>query len=318
MFELDDVFDDELDLGGEPQPVIPQKDDDLFDHDDPFVQITKTNEDDSIINDLLKARGIDGSKIIILDEDNEQKEVDFYSLTKEEQLEILNSQEENVLSTEEEKFLKQLKDNNLTIETFLEKYKEEITSQLNQTIEPTYDIDNYDDQELFLLDLKSKYDLTDEELTAELEKELQNEELFKKKTSKLREEYKKLEDEYNQEKQNEFNKEREEQYNQFVDTMVDIAVKTPEFHGIELEDTEKNEVLSFLLDLDDNGVSEFYRSLNNPTKLYEAAWFLRYGKDAFEAIKNAYETEITKLKDGKKIVVRKDSDKQANSIHDLF
>ena len=42
--------------------------------------------------------------------------------------------------------------------------------------------------------------------------------------------------------------------------MVDVATKTSEFHGIELEDNEKNEVLSFILDLDENGTSNFYKT----------------------------------------------------------
>jgi hypothetical protein len=102
--------------------------------------------------------------------------------------------------------------------------------------------------------------------------------------------------------------------------MVNVALETPEFYGIELEDDEKNEVLSFLLDLDDNGTSTFYKTLNDPKKLYEAAWFLRYGKESFDALKNAYETEIAKLKkpDNKPTVVHKNNERKINSIHDLI
>ena len=89
-----------------------------------------------------------------------------------------------------------------------------------------------------------------------------------------------------------------------------------------LEDDEKNEVLSFLLDQDENGASQFYKTLSDPNKLYEAAWFLRYGKESFDALKNAYESEIAKLKkQDKPTVVRKpksgDTNKEKN-IHDLF
>ena len=106
-----------------------------------------------------------------------------------------------------------------------------------------------------------KKETKNEELTKELEKELQDEELFKKKVAKIRDEYKQYEDQYKEEQQKEFDKQKEEEYGQFVDTMVDVAVKTPEFHGIELEDDEKNEVLSFLLELDDEGSTEFYKNL---------------------------------------------------------
>ena len=61
------------------------------------------------------------------------------------------------------------------------------------------------------------------------------------------------------------------------------------------------------------------KSLNNPDNLYKAAWFLTYGEQAFEAIKNAYETEITNLKKdiGKKVVVKRDN-KKIDNINDLF
>lgn len=320
MYELDDVFDGQLDLTNEDLVDQPLINDEETIQDDFFDVSKQPEENDSILVDLLKAKGIEGSKILIIDENNEEKEVDFFSLTKEEQLEILNDNSTSSvpeLNDDEAELLNYLRDNNITLKDYLNLYKDEIVSKVTQTSEPTYDIDAYDDQELFLLDLKAKFDLSDEELTAELEKELQNETIFTKKVTKLREEYKKLEDEYKQEQEAEFNRQRDEQYNQFVDTMVDTAMKTPEFHGIELEDDEKEQVLSFLLDLDDKGTSNFYKSLNDPQKLYEAAWFLRYGKDAFEAIKNAYESEIAKLKDDKKVIVRKPNDRKINSIHDL-
>ena len=272
MYDLDDVFDDKLDLTPEDLTDTPLLDDPNFITEDFFEPVIEKTGDESILNDLLKARGIDGSKILLIDENNEEKEVDFFSLTKEEQLEILNDQQQEAdLDESEQQLLNYLSTNNITLEDYLTKYRDAIVSEVSKPTEPTYDIDAYDDQELFLLDLKAKFDLSDEELTAELEKELQNEGIFNKKVAKLREEYKKLEDEYKQEQEAEFNRQRDEQYNQFVDTMVDTAVKTPEFHGIELEDEEKNEVLAFLLDLDDSGTSNFYKALNDPQRLYEAA-----------------------------------------------
>ena len=218
--------------------------------------------------------------------------------------------------------MNQLRENNISVEEFLESYKNSIIESLGVIDTESYDIDNYDDQELFLLDLKNKYDLSDEELEKELEKELKDETLFKKKVDVLRKEYKELEDRYKEAQQQESLRQREEEYNQFSEKMVDVAINTPEFYGIELEDDEKNEVLSFLLDQDENGASQFYKTLSDPNKLYEAAWFLRYGKESFDALKNAYESEIAKLKkQDKPTVVRKpkpgDTNKEKN-IHDLF
>lgn len=318
MEDLDNVF--EEDLGLDTPEVI--EEDSLFKdtiEEELIFEEVKTNP--SIIDDLLKAKGITDSKVIIVDENNVEQEVDFYSLSKEDQLEILNYKEESEkvtsLEQEEQDLIQYLRENNLTLEEYLDQYKDSLVAELGVNSEVSYDIDAYDDEELYLLDLKTKFDLTDEELAIELEKALQDKELFTKKVTKLRADYKQLEDNYKEEQQNEINTQREVQYNQFVDTMVDVAVKTPDLYGIELEDEEKDTVLSALLELDENGTSAFYKALNDPNNLYKAAWFLTYGQQAFDAIKNAYETEISRLKSDKpKVVVKKESG--TKSIHDLF
>jgi hypothetical protein len=322
MEEFDDLFEESSVVGGENnEPVSGENlsnDDFLLEGEDP---ITK---EPTLVDELLKLRGISNAKIKILDEKDQEQEVDFYGLTKEEQLEILNARnEDNVtnpnLDEEEILLLNHLRSNNLTVEAFLQQFKDSIASELGKPAEATYDIDAYDDQELYLLDMKNKFELTDDELVAELEKELKNPEIFNKKVTKLRGEYKTLEDQYKLTQSQEAEQLREQEYNQFADQMVDIATKINEFHGIDLEDEDKNETLSYLLELDDKGLSNFYKDLNNPTKLYEAAWYLRYGKEAFDAIKNAYEAEITRLKKPvKPNVVVQNASKRKENIHDLF
>lgn len=277
MDGLDNLFDEELEndindtIDNEEDIQIAPENDLLFGEDD----TVESKESNSLIDELLKAKGINSGKLTIIDEDEKEQEVDFYSLTKEEQLEILNSSEEENnygLDESEQGLINHLRSNKLTVEQFLEGYKQSIVESLsNSENNSNYEIDAYDDEELYMLDLKNKFDLSDEELVKELEKELQDEALFKKKADKLREEYKQLEDQYKEAQKQEFEEKRQEQYNQFAQQMVDVAVSIPEFYGIELEDNEKNEVLSFLLELDDNGVSEFYKTLNDPKKLYEAA-----------------------------------------------
>jgi hypothetical protein len=291
MDGLEHLFDEDLELDKiDDVNAVPE---DPIDGDDDFFEDGQQViiEDDSVLAELLKLKGIENGKITLLDENNEEQEVSFYELSKEEQLEILNPSEieDNYgLDDSEVELINHLRSNNLTINQFLENYKQSIIDSVGTSDGESYDIDAYDDQELYMLDLKNKYDLTDDELVKELEKELQDETLFKKKVDVLRTEYKQLEDQYKETQKAEFEKQREEQYNRYAEQMVNVALETPEFYGIELEDDEKNEVLSFLLDLDENGASEFYKTLNDPKKLYEAAWFLRYGKESFDALKNAY------------------------------
>ena len=303
MEDTEDIFkDDDLFNEQEGEEIVQDNehlnDDDIFTKEDP----TLNNDEQSIVKDLLKEIGIEDGKITIVDENNEPQEVDFFSLGREEQLDILSSgadvDEDNddyKLTDSEIDVVNYLRENNISLDDLLEQHKQAILEELGEQQGQNYDIDAYDDQELFLLDLKNKYNLSDEELVKELEKETQDEDLFKKKVTILRKEYKDLEDQYNETKKAEFEKQQEEQYNQFSDTMVDIALNKSEFYGIELEDEEKEEVLSFLLDLNEEGMTPFQKILQDPDKLYEAAWFLRYGKESFDAIKNAYESEISRL-----------------------
>lgn len=335
MSGIDNELENELDLFDDDKDVIvePIKEE-ILEPGDLFAEPKSSPENQSspVMEELLKSKGIVDGKITMLGEDEKEEQISFYDLSKEEQLEILTAQEtvepapDPIEFAEGEKeFLEQLRKEDISLKEYLTKYKEEAISEVDTNPSASYDIDAYDDEELFLLDLKSKYDLTDEELTKELEKELADKDLFTKKITKTREEYKELEDTYKKNEAEKFEADQEQQYGEFVETMVDVAVKTPEFYGIELDDDEKNEVLSFLLEMDDEGTTGFSKTLNTPGKLYEAAWFLKYGKEAFEALTNAYETEIKNLKEDKpkpktKVVIKKDEvkDDEYGSIHDIF
>lgn len=320
MVGLDDIFEGE-DLGlGESIENLETDLGDQIDNNDIFADITPV-ENNTILDEFLKLKGIENNIITILEEDNTEKAINFYDLTKEEQLDLLlttnTSEESPDLDDGEVELLNHLRTNSLSVEEFLENYKQEILKEVQITEPESYEIDNYDDQELFLLDLKDKYELTDEELIKELEKELQDEALFKKKVDKIRTEYKSLEDNYKETQLQEANALKETTYNQFVDTMVDVAVKTPDLYGIDLEDDEKNEVLSSILELDESGTSQFYKNLKDPERLYRAAWFDMYGEEAFNVLKNAYEQEITRLKKDNRAPVVIKKTREINNIYDL-
>lgn len=324
MEENDDIFGEDFVSDDNIQDNIVDSNEIVID-DNIFDEVSKDNEKPvSLIDSILKAKGLENSMVSILDEDGKEKEVNFYDLPQEEQLEILISQEDvpnEDLDDSEIELINHLRTNNLSIEDFVNQIRESIVAELQNGVETNYSIDAYNDHELFLLDLKNKYDLTDEELQIELEKELKNEDLFNKKISKLREEYKQLEDLDKANKQAEFESKQKEEYDNFARNMVNIATNVSDFHGVVLEDSEKEETLSYLLDLDEKGFSKFSKDLNDPTKLYEAAWYLRYGKEAFEALENAYEAEIAKLKkeikpDKPRVVVQNSKEK-ITSINDL-
>jgi len=308
MDGLDDIFDEDVDneeIIKEEEIIFDPKNEEIFE-----------DNKSSLILELLKGKGLENSEITVLDEDDNESKIDFFSLSMEEQLEILKDSEEKQVSSfsassEEEKFLSKLREEKVGIDEYLENYKKSILSESENTGQ-AYNIDSYDDNELYLLDLKAKYDLSDEELEKELTRALEDEELFKKKIVKTRQEYKDLEDQFKKDEEDKFEKDNQLKYEEFSNTMINSAVKNSEYYGIELEDSEKNSVLSDLLELDDKGISKFYRDISNPDKLFEVAWFSRYGKDAFSALQNAYESEIARLKkDVKKpVVIKKNNDKK--------
>ena len=332
MNELDSIFDsDDSDIFGEdtvqenqenqePQessnysePTEPIELDSIFDDGD------GTDSTVSAVDKYLQSKGFENSEVTIYDENDEEIKVNFHELSSDEQLDILSSittkERGAQLYADEQEWINELRKNNLDFDSFLELYKNSIMEELGATQEDSYEIDAYDDRELFLLDLKNKYDLTDEELQSELEKELQNEELFEKKVAKTRAEYKELETQYRQMQEQEFAQQQEQEYQQFAQQMVGIATNINEFHGLELEDDDKNDTLSYMLDLDDYGVSQLARDLQDPEKLYAVAWYLRHGNDAFRIIENAHESEISKLRAlrDKPNVVRQES-RQGNRV----
>lgn len=319
MEEFEDIFGDNIEIAPDPidsvEPLVEPEDFLAEDIIDPI-------KEDNIINDLLKAKGIENSQITIIGDNDEEQIVNFYDLTREEQLEILNTSEppqDDILDEVEIEFINLLRINNITVQEYLEQYKASILAEISAA-EPVYEVDSYDDEDLFLLDLKIKFELTDEELQLELEKELKNPELFTKKTAKLRSEYKQLEDQDKENKRLEFENSQKEEYDNFVNTMTAVSNAVTDYHGVFLDDEEKVETLNYLAGLDDSNETRFSKDLKDPKKLYEAAWYLRYGKEAFQALEAAYEEEIKKLKkelkDTPRAVVPKPS-KNVKNIHDL-
>lgn len=338
---MDDFFDDAQDVnphqdsadfldsspGTEPVNVdITDQNtlDDFFDEDGQLL-----NQEKSAIDLFLESKGFIDSNIPIVDEKGNKSSVPFNELSQEEQLDLLNSfetlPESNFsVNEEEQSFLTEIRKSGMSLEQFLHQYKEEILNDIEYQEVQSYEIDQYDDKSLFLLDLSNRFsNLTEEQLTAELETAMQDEAVFKVKVDALREEYKQYEEEYNRAKEQEFQAQQQQEYQEFSNNMLQIANNVREFHGFELDGEDKNLTLSYLLDLDDQGVSQFYKDLNDPVKLYEVAWYLKNGKDAFSLMEQSYENHISKLTREKKVtpgVVRHNNNNNPQrtiSVHEL-
>ena len=160
---LDDLFEDNLvseeSNSSEPALVIQDIDSDELFTEEMFSG--SGSEQSTVISKLLQDRGITDNKITIIDESGEEQEVDFFTLSPEEQLDILNSEKvpeapmgDNYEGAE---LIQYLKENNLTLEQFLENYKNSILETATENVLDHYEIDAYDDEELYMLDLKNKF-----------------------------------------------------------------------------------------------------------------------------------------------------------------
>lgn len=310
MFEslLDETTVDSSDDGGnEPKPLDPTDDpilngfvqDSVNNGEEPPVNEPVDNDDNNqktnvtgdFIYEFLKEKGIeDPSKLQFENEDGEIEEIDFGSLNNEEKLNILNSLSDPGLSEHETQVINYLRQNNVTlnqvIDYFSQKAVEDYLVQNPDAVhQKTYTIDDYSDDELYLADLKTKYpNFTDEELTSKLETAKSNEDLYKKEVTALRDEYKKEED-----AQIEAQKQREQQdYEALVGNLqnilnnfneVSLDYTDPESDVLEIEDSDKQQILAYLLNQDTDGKSQLVKDLENPTTLIELAWLRTQGTD---------------------------------------
>lgn len=252
------------------------------------------NED--IITSYLKSNGIDDPKKIQFENENgDIEEVDFNSLSKEEQLTMLHELGNSGYSDYEKEVINYLRRNNTdlqgVINYFQNKAIEEYLAQNPQSApQKNYTIDDYSDEELYIADLASKFpNFTEEELNERLDSAKTNEELFKKEVDSLRAFYKAEED-----RQAEEAKQREQQqYEALQNTLLEsigrfneVVLDTDDPHSdsLEIEDSDKQIMLDYLLTPDKDGQSQFDKDLSDPQALIELAWLRTHGRDTITGI----------------------------------
>jgi len=257
--------------------------------DEPVDDTPHEPQDEDVMHLFLKERGIkDPSKITFENDEGETEDVDFNSLSREEQLTILQEITSPGLTDHETDVINYLRSNNVTLEQVVDYFaNQRLEDYLSQNPDQrqiqSYSIDEYTNEELYVADIKSKFpSLSDEELQQELDRAKENEDLFNKKVEILRETYKAEE-----QKQIELNEQQVQQ--QFEDLKNNLTSVLYNFNEIPLdyddpqtdmlviEDADKNQVLSYLLEQDSEGKSQFVRDIENPEKLIELAWLALQG-----------------------------------------
>lgn len=232
---------------------------------------------DDITNEVLRLKGIsDPSKIKFEDETGAVIERDWNTLTRQEQLNILSSQEsvEDELSDEEIELLNTIRSSGMSVNDFMNQ------AQQPQDEEPrSYRINELSDEDVFALDLLEKVgsdNISDEEIEEAINNAKQNPTLFNKTVEGLRKEYMRLQEEEEAQQANEYAAQQQAAYNQFASSIYNEIRDLNSFAGQELELSQEDseELAEFMLRLDDNGVSAFGHALQDPALFTKAAFWL--------------------------------------------
>lgn len=254
-------------------------------------------EKEDYLTRVLKSKGVDKSRVRIENEEGDIEEWDFDDLDDETKYGIL-SQQDIPLSDDEIQDINFLRRNRMNLRDFA-KYQQEqaVKDYLAQNQNPQYTVDQVSDDDLFKFELKEQMpDLTDDEVDEQLNKAKENESFFRKKIQALRTEYKNMEDAQTKQMEADAQAQSEQQFNAMAQAIVSAARNIDEMNGMVLDDDDKEEVLSFLLDRDANGQSQFYKLFENPDALFKMAWFALKGSEAYDALTDYYKGEIAKAR----------------------
>lgn len=236
--------------------------------------------DEDLTTEVLRLKGItDPGKIKFEDETGAIVERAWDSLSREEQINILIDQEveQQDFDDSELQLINTIRESGMTPEEYIQ--------SLQPEVEPTkrYRVDDLSDDEVYALDLLHKIgsDISDEEINQALELAKQNEGLFKKTVEGLRKEYIRLQEDEEAQIASEKAAREEAAYNKFADSIKGHIKDLNSFAGqpLQLSDDDIEDLSSFMLDIDDQGLSAFGRAMNDPALFTKAAfWILNEDK----------------------------------------
>ena len=275
---------EENDVETTEEPILPEQPSDNNESSEQESSEEGTSDvEDDLLTAYLKSNGIaDPTKIQFENDEGGIDEVDFNSLSREEQLTMLQELGASRYTDYEKEVIDYLRRNNTdlqgVINYFQNKAIEDYLAQNPDKVQQKeYKIDDYSDDELYIADLAAKFpDFTEEELTEKLDAAKTNEELFKKEVDSLRQFYKDEEERQNEEAR----LSEQQQYEALQKTLLEsigkfneIVLDTddPKSDSLEIEDSDKQIMLDYLLTPDKDGQSQFDKDLSDPQALIELA-----------------------------------------------
>lgn len=289
-------------------------------------QEPSSQEQEDLTAEVLKLKGISNpEKIKFADETGAIIERDWDSLTREEQINILidQEQEQQEFDDSELQLIDTIRESGMTPEEYLQA----LLPEVEQT--KRYKVDDLSDEEVYALDLLHKIgqDISDEEINQALELAKQNEGLFNKTVEGLRKEYIRLQEDEEAQIANEKAAKEEEAYNRFATSIISQIQGLDSFAGqpLQLSDDDVEDLSSFMLELDNQGLSTFGRAMNDPSLFTKAAfWILNEDKIVEELnqqiqdnYRRGYEQAKMDLQGKSKLVFNKPTS-QKKTTDDVF
>lgn len=300
-------IDDDLDYVDDIDNEIPEQneetDNDLDNQEDQHEE-TQEDDDDDVLSSLLRSRGIeDKSKIKFATDDGDVEEVDWNSLSNRDKLNILNSSEdtpETGLDDSEIQLINAIRNSGMNPAEYLQYVGNAgVQNYIQNNQQPDFEIDQYTDDELFLMDLMSRTgEITEDEAIDALEKAKANETLYQKQVDAIRNEYKQAEQENLLQAQAEQEEAVQQQYAEFSNQIVDEINNLTEIQGFDLnmEDDDMQTLYDFITGQDAAGNNYFAKALSDPRILVKTAWLALNGDQMINDITNYFQKEISSVR----------------------
>lgn len=261
-------------------------------------------EEKDFLTSLLESRGIeDKSKIKFETDEGNVEEVDWDTLSNQDKLNILKSSEntpETGLDESEIQLINAIRNSGMSPSEYLQFIGDGVVKNyIQNTQEPQFEIDNYSDEELFLMDFMSRMgEVTEDEAAEALDRAKANDSLFRKQVEAIRNEYKQAEQENQMQEQLEQEQIAQQQYDQYSNQIVDEINNLKEIQGFELnmEDNDMQELYDFITGYDAAGNNYLAKALADPQILVKTAWLALNGDQMISDITNYFQKEIASVR----------------------
>ena len=299
--DIDDVFEEENNSNDSNEQSDEQHNDDSNESNN---QESSNEEEVDFVSSLLKTRGIeDKSKIKFENDEGYVEEVDWDNLSTRDKLNILQSSEatpETGLDESEIQLINTIRNSGMKPAEYLQFIGNgEVQRYIQNNYQPQFEIDQYSDDELFLMDFMSRMgEVTEDEAAEALQRAKTNENLYQKQIDSIRNEYKQAEKENLMQEQLEQEQHAQEEYEQFSNQIVDEINNLTEIQGFDLNmDSDDMQTLyDFITGQDAAGNNYLAKALSDPQTLVKTAWLALNGDQMINDISSYFQKEIASVR----------------------